>query len=168
MPNTAKYGLPYPALSDSPNGPVAFANLANAIDGLGVIGGKRRTGDSSSITTIESIVIDTQTLALAANSVFEIAYFVNIINSTSGTDVEMRIRQTSVSGTVLGDCVLPRSDQINWNPGYVCAIYKTTSAELQYFCGTLVRTVGTGTIIAKVPTSLIVTNLGPSSIIGDF
>lgn len=33
MPNTPKQGLPYPALSDAANGPVAFQNLALAVEG---------------------------------------------------------------------------------------------------------------------------------------
>lgn len=32
MPNSPNYSFPYPALSDSPNGPVQIGNLANAVD----------------------------------------------------------------------------------------------------------------------------------------
>ena len=34
MPNTPVYNLPYPALTDTPNGPTQIGNLANALDTL--------------------------------------------------------------------------------------------------------------------------------------
>jgi hypothetical protein len=168
--NTSKYGLPYPNLSDVPSGPAAVQTLAQSIDALGVIGGKRRVAVGSASSTIEATVIDTQTLALTGTSVFQIDYFLGFVVSVAGTDVSMKIRLTSVSGTIvdqtvaLGVYVTPT---INY--GFLRTIYKTTAAELQYFAGTLVRTgTGTGTITPVMPTSLIVTNLGPSTIVGDF
>lgn len=169
MPNTSKFGLPYPALSDTPNGPLGVENLAQGVDALGILGGKRRTGISSSIVTIETIVVDTQTLSLAANSVFLIDFYMAFTVSVAATDVTMRVRLTSVSGTIVGEAaafgvyVSPQP-----NHGHVSLLYKTTSAELDYFAGSAVRIAGTGNVNAIVPTAITVTNLGPSSIIGDF
>jgi hypothetical protein len=169
MPNTSKFALPYPALSDAPNGPLAIQNLANGVDALGILGGKRRTGISSAVNTIESIVVDTQTLSLAANSVFLIDFYCAFTVTVAATDVTMRVRLTSVSGTIVGEAaafgvyVSPQP-----NHGHVSLLYKTTAAELDYFAGSIVRIAGTGNANAIVPTSLTVTNLGGSTIIGDF
>lgn len=169
MPNTSKLGLPYPALADLPSGPLAVGNLATAIDGLGILGGKRRTGTSSNIVTIETIVVDTQTLSLAANSVFLIDFFMSFTVSVAATDVDLKVRLTSVSGTILGESIAtgPYVSPTQQR-GHIQLLYKTTSAELDYFAGTAVRQGGTGNINAVVPTSITVYNLGPSSIIGDF
>lgn len=169
MPNTSKLGLPYPSLADTPSGPLAVGNLAQAVDALGILGGKRRTTTSSNIVTIETIVCDTQTLSLAANSVFLVDFYMAFTVSVAATDVYLRIRQTSVSGTIMGE-TLAFGVYVSPAPqhGHLSVLYKTTAAELLYFCGTAVRQAGTGNINAIVPTSFTVTNLGPSTIIGDF
>jgi hypothetical protein len=168
--NTSKYGLPFPNLADIPSGPVGVENLARAVDALGVIGGKRRVAPGSATSTIEATVIDTQTLALVGTSVFQLDYFLGFTVSVAATDVSMKLRLTSVSGTIVDQMVAIGtyvSPAINY--GFLRTIYKTTAAELQYFAGTIIRTgAGTGTITPVMPTSLIVTNLGPSTIVGDF
>jgi hypothetical protein len=167
--NTSKYGLPYPNLSDQPSGPVAVQNLAQSMDALGVIGGKRRVATGSATSTIEATVIDTQTLAMTATSVFKLEYFLGFTVSIAATDVTMRIRLTSVSGTIVAeDVAIGTYVSPAINRGYIQTIYKTTAAELQYFAGTIIRAGGTGTITPVMPTSLLVTNLGPSTIVGDF
>lgn len=167
---TPKLGLPYPSLSDLPSGPVGIQNLATAIDALGVIGGKRLQSTSSAISTIETIVIDTQTLALPANSVFLIEYYLTFTASVAGNDCDMKVRLTNVSGTILGETsaygvyVAP---QPSW--GYLRIVYKSTNPELDYFCATAVHLgTGTGTITPIQPTSLIVTNWGPSTTVADY
>lgn len=169
MPTTSKLGLPYPALSDIPSGPLAVGNLATAIDGLGILGGKRRTGISSNIVSIETIVCDTQTLSLAANSVFLIDFYMAFTVSVAATDVDMKIRLTSVSGTIIGETVA-YGVYVSPAPqhGHISVLYKTTAAELDYFAGTAIRQAGTGNVNAIVPTSITVTNLGSSTIVGDF
>jgi hypothetical protein len=168
VPTTAKLGLPYPSLSDTPNGPLAIQNLANAVDALDVLGGKRRVSTSSAITTIESIVVDTQTLSLAANSSYQIDFYVCFNTSVAASDILMKIRLTSVSGTILGQTAALGVYSTVPNYGFLSVQYKTTAAELDYFCGTVVRQIGTGNITAIVPTSIIVKNQGPASLVGDF
>ncbi|MGH3795931.1 MAG: hypothetical protein ACRDSP_13700 [Pseudonocardiaceae bacterium] len=170
MPTTPKYGLRYPALSDLPNGPLGIQNLANDVDALGVVGGKRQTSTGAVISTIETTVVDTQTLALPANCVFALDFNLYFTASVAGNDCSMKIRLTSVSGTILGETstygvyVTPEV-----NRGYLRVIYKTTAAELDYFAGTIIHIgAGSGTITPVIPTSLIVTNLGPTSLVGDF
>jgi hypothetical protein len=81
----------------------------------------------------------------------------------------MRIRLTSVSGTVVaGPIVYPGPYTTQGNSGRLAVVYKTTTAELNYFAGTIVRQAGTGNITAVTPTSLIVTNLGPNTLLGDY
>ena len=170
MGTTSKYGLPYPNMGDAPNGPLGFQNLATALDALGPIGGKRRAATGSGLTTIEAVVVDTQTLAMPANYVFAIDFSLAFTSSVASTDVSMKIRLTSVSGTIVDQCValgVYVAPTINY--AFMRSVYKTTSAELDYFCGTMVRTgTGTGTVTPVLPTSLIVTALGPSTIIGDY
>lgn len=166
---TPRLGLPYPVTGDAPDGPTQLKALATAVDNLGVLGGKRRTAPSANITTIESTVVDTQTLAMAANSVFRIEFHLAATVSVAATDLDMKIRLTSVSGTIVGEGQLSCpyvSPQIH-NKSLI-VIYKTTVAELNYFTGTIVRIGGTGNIVAVVPTSIIVTNLGSSALVGDF
>jgi len=165
---TPKFGLPYPVLGDSPNGPAAIGALALAVDATGVLGGKRRTTASSAINTIESIVVDTQTLSLLANSVYLIEYNLTFAASVAASDGLMRVRLTSVSGTVLGSAIALGVYATQNNSGYMAILYKTTAAELDYFCGTLIRQVGTGNLTAQVPTSLVVSYVGPNTLIGDF
>jgi hypothetical protein len=168
---TSKYGLPYPALSDIPSGPVAVQNLATAVDALGVIGGKRLTSAGSAISTIEAVVVDTQTLALPASSVFLIEYFLTFTASAIPTnDVDMKIRLTSVSGTILAETSAV-AGYATPTPchGFLRLVYKTTTAELDYFCGTAIHIgAGAGTITPVQPCSIIVTNIGPSTIVGDY
>lgn len=165
---TPKFGLPYPVLGDAPNGPAQIGALALAVDATGVLGGKRRTTASSNITTIESIIVDTQTLSLLANSTYQIDYNVTFACSVAASDALLRVRLTSVSGTILGSAVALGVYATQNNPGYMSIIYKTTVAELNYFCGTLVRQSGTGNLTAQVPTSLIVSYAGPNTLVGDF
>jgi hypothetical protein len=166
---TSKLGLPYPSLSDAPNGPANIQSLASAIDALGVIGGKRQTSAGAAINTVETIVIDTQTIAMPASSVFLIEFDLSFTTTVAATDVNMRIRLTSVSGTVVaGPIVYPGPYTTQGNSGRLAVVYKTTTAELNYFAGTIVRQAGTGNITAVTPTSLIVTNLGPNTLLGDY
>lgn len=170
MPTTSKYGLPYPALSSAPNVPLDLQNLAVAVDGLGVIGGKRQTSAGAGVTTIETTVIDTQTLSMAPSWAFQLDFAVYFTTSIAATDLRMRIRQTSVSGTSLGDCpAIGTYVSPEQNRGFLRVIYKTgVTAELNYFAGTIVRIGGTGTLTAVAPTSLIVTALVPSTAVGDY
>jgi hypothetical protein len=167
--STPRLGLPYPVTGDTPDGPTQLKSLATAVDNLGVLGGKRRTAASANITTIESTVVDTQTLALAANSVFQIEFHLAVTVSVAATDLDLKIRLTSVSGTIVGEGQLscPYISPQPHNKSLI-VIYKTTAAELDYFAGTIVRIGGTGNIQAVVPTSITVTNLGPSANVGDF
>lgn len=167
--STPRLGLPYPVTGDAPDGPTQLKALATAVDNLGVLGGKRRTAPSANITTIESTVVDTQTLAMAANSVFQIEFYLGFTVSVAATDLDMKIRLTSVSGALVGNTeasgpyIAPQIHGKN-----LIVIYKTTAAELNYFAGTVVRIGGTGNIQAVVPTSIIVTNLSSSALVGDF
>lgn len=168
---TPKLGLPYPSLSDLPSGPVGIQNLATAVDALGVIGGKRLTSTSSAISTIETTVVDTQTLALSANSVFLIEYFLTFTASAAGNDCDFKVRLTSVAGTIVGEGTI-LGVYVTPQPccGLLRIVYKTgIASELDYFAGTAVHVgTGTGTITPIQPTSLIVTCLSPSSVIGDY
>lgn len=168
MPSTAKLGLRYPALGDAPNGPLALQQLAEDVDALGVLGGKRRTADSAAITTTEVVVVDTPVFALAAASVFLVEFYARCDTSAASTDVRMRIRDTGLGGVIRGETVAFRSVAVYPDYGTITAIYKTTIAELKAFAGTVVREAGTGTITVKVPTHILVWRLGPSSLIGDF
>jgi hypothetical protein len=151
---------------------VGIQNLANAIDALFVIGGKRQTSTGAVISTIEATVVDTQTLSLAANSVFSLDFHLTFTTPVAGNDLSMKIRLTSISGTILGETAAEgvyASTSTEQNQGHLRVIYKTTAAELDYFAGTIIRIgTGTSTVTAVPPTSLIVTNLGPSTLIGDF
>ena len=171
MPSsTPKYGLPFPVLGDPPNGPVGIQNLATAADALGILGGKMLVTPSAAISTIETIVVDTQTLSLPANSVFQLDFHVTFTASVAGNDITMNVRLTSVSGTIIGSGTAEGvyvSPQPNY--GHISMLYKTTVTELDYFCASVVRVgAGTGTVSVIAPTSLVVTCLGPSTIIGNY
>ena len=134
-----------------------------------MIGGKRQTSVGAAVNTIETIVIDTQTIAMPASSVFLIEFDLSFTTTVAATDINMRIRLTSVSGTVIaGPIVYPGPYTTQGNSGRLAVIYKTTAAELDYFAGTIVRQAGTGNATAIAPTSLIVTNIGPSSVVADY
>lgn len=167
---TPKLGLPIPSTGDLPSGPLAVGQLATALDALGVMGGKRRTAASANIVSIESVCVDSQTLAMSANYVFQIEFNLSFTVSVAATDLDMKVRLTSVAGTIVGETeasgpyVSPQVHSKN-----LIIIYKTGSvAELNYFCGTAVRIGGTGNIQAVVPTSLVVNCIGPNTILGDF
>lgn len=168
MATTTRLALPYPVVGDPPTVEAHIQALAEATDALGPLGGKRRTADSAAITTTETIVVDTPSLSLAASSVFTLRFFVRADTSVVGTDVYLRIRDTNTSGTIRGEGLGFRSVVVGPDLAVLEAIYRTTTAESKVFVGTLVRTVGTGNIVAKVPTHLIVTREGPTTLIGDF
>lgn len=169
MPTTPKLGLPYPDTSALPNIPAHIQALAEGVDAYGVLGGKRRTSPSANITTVESTVVDTQNLAFPADSSFLIDFTAYFTTSVAATDANMTIRLTSVSGTIIaGPICMPGPYTTQGNYGRVAALYKTTAAELNYFCGTMIRQAGTGNIVAVAPTHLIVYRLGPASLIGDY
>lgn len=168
---TSKLGLPYPSLADAPNGPANIQSLANAIDALGVIGGKRQTSTGAVVSSIETTVVDTQTLALPASSVFFLDFNLYFTAAVAGNDVSMKIRLTSISGTILGETsALGVYVSPEISHGFLRVVYKTsTTAELDYFAGTIVHLgTGTSTVTAVTPTSLIVTNVGPSTLVGDY
>jgi hypothetical protein len=168
--NTPKYGLPIPATGDLPSGPIAVGALATAIDSLGIVGGKRTTAAGASIVSIEQTVCDTQTLLLPANSVFLIEFYLCFTVAVV-TNVDMKIRMTSVSGPILAEtCAIGTYVAPEPNFGFLRLVYKTTSnSELDYFAGTaIIQGTGIGPVTPIVPTSVLVFNCGPSTIIGDY
>lgn len=168
MATTAKYALRYPGPLDQPLGPAQIQNLAEDCDSLGLVGASRRTADSATITTTETIVANTSSLTLAASSAFALRFFARVDTSVVPTDAYMRIRDTNVIGVIRGEGLGARSVVVGPDLCLLEVIYRTTISETKVFVGTLVRTAGTGTIIAKVPTHLMVTRLGPSALVGDF
>lgn len=168
--NTPKFGLPIPSTGDLPSGPVAVGALAVALDSLGTVGGKRTTAPGSSVVSIETVVIDSQTLLLPANSVFTIEFYLCFTVAVA-TNVDMKIRMTSVSGPILAEtCAIGTYVAPEPNFGFLRFVYKSSLvSELDYFCGTIViQGTGIGPVTSIVPTSLIVTNLGSSTILGDY
>lgn len=167
--NTPKYGLPIPATGDLPSGPIAVGALATAIDSLGIVGGKRTTAPGSGVVSIETTVVDTATLLLPANSVFTIEFYLCFTVAVA-TNVDMKIRMTSVSGPILAEtCAIGTYVAPEPNYGFIRLVYRTVSSELDYFAGTIiVQGTGIGPVTAIPPTSLLVTCLGPSNTVGDY
>jgi hypothetical protein len=141
--------------------------LAEAVDGYGLVGGKRRTANSANITTTETIVVDTASLTLVASSAFVVRFYCRFDPSVAATDVVARIRDTNTSGT---ERAAVNGLGVYTTRNYVVAefVYKTTTAESKVWVGTLVRLAGTGNIQAAVPTHLAVYRVIPSASFGDF
>lgn len=184
---TPVYGFPYPALTDSPNGPAQIQALAEAVEadlvvtdaniaainttGLTytrVIGGKVRTADSAATSgTTELEVLDTGSLSLPASARCLVDVMMMYSNTAAGDDFDIRIRDTNVLGTQRQEVVTPRTDNLVPYVMNTSFIYTTTTAETKTFIASISRLLGTGVATVKATSYIIVYYLGTTAILGD-
>jgi hypothetical protein len=111
-----------------------------------VIGGKRRTTTASATSgTTELQVLDTGSLPLIGNSLFEVRVSLNWDVNVAGDNFITRIRDTNVSGTVRTQPTAPGLPLAGVPTGYTfSAPYPTSTAENKTFVGTIARIGGSG------------------------
>jgi hypothetical protein len=183
---TPVYGFPYPALTDSPNGPAQIQALAEAVEadlivtdsnistltatGLTytkVIGGKVRTTNASATSgATELEVINTGSLSLAASSRFLIQVFIVADVTAIGDEWDFRIRETNVAGTQRQEVVWPKTDNAVPYTIEYSYIHTTTTSDTKTWVATVGRLGGTGTCTVKATSYMIVYYLGATSILG--
>lgn len=184
MAVTPIYGFPYPALTDSPNGPAQIQALAEAVEadlattdanvaattaaGLThtrTLGGQVRTGDTAALNTVETQWASSGSLSLPASSLIIINAYVNFFTTVAQDDFNFKFRQTTSGGTVLRE-VIERVHVAGVPVEYQYSLYyKTTIAESRTWSATVVRQTGSGNIVIQGGSRVIVSVEGPSSLV---
>lgn len=184
---TPIYGFPYPALTDSPNGPAQIQALAEAVEAdlavtdaniaavtaLGptytkLLGGQRRTADTANINTVETQFVSAGSIALPASSWIQVGVMVNLFTSVANDEFHFKIRETNVAGTLVAQTISPRfaTAGVPYEFNYSFR-YKTTAAESKTWIASVVRFSGTGNIVAQGQSRILVHLDGPSSLVSD-
>lgn len=124
-----------------------FQILAGRIPGERIADGPR-TSSVGSITTTETIV-DTVTAALVSGRKYGIWWFAQVQSTVANDQAGIKIREDNVSGTIKANQRAP--ELVSTGTAYPIAQYieYTASATAnKTFVGTIVRSVGTGTLTA--------------------
>ena len=131
------------------------------------VGGKRRTTSSVTSGTTELQVADTGSLALIANSLFEVRVEFNWDSNVAGDHFIPRFRDTNVSGTVRQQQTVAGVSLTGVPTGWTMSFpYTTTTAETKTFVATIQRLSGTGTANVTAGTFIEVIYKGASSLYG--
>lgn len=181
---TPNFALYKPATSDVVNVVTDINNNMDSVDTalqnlttgsatgyVKLLGGKVRTaGNTAALSTTETIVCDSGTIALPASSLIEVRCNVDYFTGgAAGEDWDFSIRETNLAGTRVReviDKVNPGSLPLNWQFSY---FFKTTSAVSKFYVLTIVRVGGTtATMTVQNGTSVRVYSHGPSSLQADF
>lgn len=131
-----------------------------------VLDGQLRTTNAAATSgTTELLVLDTGAVSLPANSCFKVDVFLVWDSSAAGDDYDVRIRETNISGTVRQETITPRTDNLVPYRYSTSVIHTTTTADTKTFVATIQRINGSGTATVKATSYILVTYLGPSSLI---
>lgn len=184
---TPVYGFPYPALTDSPDGPAQIQALAEAVEAdlqvtdaniatlnaLGptytkLLGGQRRTADTGDINTVETQFLSAGSISLPASSWITVDVICTLFVSVGSDDFHFKIRETNVGGTLVAQAISPKfaTAAVPYEFQYSFR-YKTTTAESKTWIASVVRFSGSGNIVLQGGTRIIVRLDGPSSLISD-
>lgn len=125
----------------------------------------RTTNAAATSGTTELLVLDTGAVSLPASSRFKIEVFLVFDASAAGDDYDVRIRETNVSGTVRQESVTSRTDNLVPYTYYTSVIHTTTTADTKTFVATIQRINGAGTATVKATSYILVTYIGPSSLV---
>lgn len=182
---TPVYGFPYPALTDSPNGPAQIQALAEAVEadlqttdanvtaltaaGLTYarfVGGTQRSSDTGTITG-ETVFSTSGSLSLAASSVFLVRGRADFFTSVPGDRFDFRFRETNIGGTVVREVISNNVDAAGVPMTFEWAMfYKTAGSETKTWVATVSRFAGTGNIVCQGGSSVAVFYLGASTLLG--
>lgn len=126
------------------------------------LGTTTRTSDTSTVTTVET-VSDSVVVTLVAGKKYRVRWVVGYTSDTAADTVFLRLREDSVSGTVIclarGDVRVTNGAGSRWVE-YPEAEYVATASGSKTFVGTYVRASGSGnvkvTATSALPTYLYV------------
>lgn len=151
------------------SGQNATAASLNAASGVQTAGGILRVTNSASTSgTTELAWATTGSLALAANTLYEVEAECYLLNSGSAVDLYiLRIRDTNVSGTIRQAIDAYPTTTSGTGPYPVrCTYTFATSSAVNYVaCATIVRASGAETCQVVAGSKLVVTALGPSTVL---
>lgn len=148
-------------------GQTATAAALNNASGVQTAGGLWRiTNAAATSGTTESAWATTPSLALAASSTYEVIADLYYTGSVATDLFFFRLRDTNAAGTLRNGIVLPVIASSGGGPYASRLTYTfTTSVAANFvFAATLVRSTGTGTAQALVPSRIEVVLKGSSTV----
>ena len=182
---TPTYGFPYPALTDSPNGPAQIQALAEAVEAdlvvtdanitnlvatgltyMKFLGGTQRSSDTAAITA-ETVVSTSGAISLPASSLILVRGRIDYFTTTSDMELFVKFRTTNIAGAIERQIITDRNDGTAAVPkAHEWSLtYKTTSSETHTWVSTVARFSGTGTVTCQGGTSVMVYYLGASTLL---
>lgn len=125
------------------------------------VGGQYRTSVPPAINTVETALVSTNAISLDRNSLYKVTFQVlGDISVVTANDFDMRIRETSVTGTIVKEKVIPANANAYPVGDTVAHWYATSAAESKTWVGTIQRITGTGNFAPRVGTSIQVEKVG--------
>ena len=129
MPNTSRLLLPYPSLSDAPNGPQQIQDLAAALDANLAGTFARKTVFTDRAPTVTLADDPELTVAVAANAVYEVLCTL-LVHSSSPSGGDFNMKFTGPSGAALAATATGYTTTATTNTGVVATgISLTTTAS---------------------------------------
>lgn len=111
------------------------------------------TSNSANITTTETEV-QTVTAAVVTGRTYRVRWSVRVSSSVAADDITLRIREDSLTGTILQSETMDVNVS-NREPRVTLeAEYTADATEDKVFSATLVRTAGTGNVILNAATTV--------------
>lgn len=115
-----------------------------------VLGGKRYTTTAAigSITTTETAIYDTGSIALVNGQAYELEALVEYQNSAA-VDVVLKIRDTNATGTILAQATVTPKGAATSSLAYLKVPYVASATGAKTFVVTAIRASGTGTVTGR-------------------
>jgi hypothetical protein len=129
----------------------------------GIVAEGKRTGTDAAITT-EKVVVTSSTFTAVANRYYKITFYEPEASSSSASYMQMAIRRTNISGTVLNAAAILNGNGTTTFNGGICIAYATFTAGSQVVVGTLACNAGTGKAGAAAANFafILVEDIGPA------
>ena len=116
----------------------------------------------ANVTATETVAMQTPSFTAYANRYYRITFnFAGTLVATTGNALAAKIRLTNAAGTVYAHTGVGYNAALNFT-GMTLVGITTLAAGATVICGTVVSSAGSGAVIAGVPYSLIVEDVGPA------
>lgn len=158
MPSTPTYAFPYPALTDSPNGPSQIQSLAVALESKialmdaatnalavlpkGYVGSHKPTGTATSVGTTETVAC-VFTFNATAGRRYKVSWQADLSStgtSTTGAGFRLRAKNTASTTDVTGTIVSARD----------AVVSNAFNTQAQAFGDFVASVTGTWTVVATI------------------
>jgi len=129
----------------------------------GIVATGSRTVTDGAITT-EKVLVTSSSFTAVANRYYRVTFYEPECSSTSTSYMQMHIRQTNISGTILAAATILNGNGTTTFNGGQCVGLLTFTAGNVVLVGTLSCNAGTGKASASATTKalIIVEDIGPA------